>query len=72
MIDMRSKVSLSSSLSCDGRCCSIRRTAGVKEDERLCDREKWSVVIDDKDQPLDDKNSGFGGNAERIIWTVMG
>ena len=44
----------------------------MKEDERLCDREKWSVVIDDKDQPLDDKNSGFGGNAERIIWTVMG
>ena len=28
--------------------------------------------IDDKDQPLDDKNSGFGGNTEGIVWTVMG
>ena len=30
------------------------------------------MVIDDKDQPLDDENSGFGGNAEGNSKTVTG
>jgi hypothetical protein len=30
------------------------------------------VVIDDKDQPLDDENSGFGGSAEGNSRTVTG
>ena len=30
----------------------------------LCDREKCLGVIDDKDRPLDDNNSGFGGKPE--------
>lgn len=52
-----------------------KKDGGVKGDNDggyATGRKAGACVIDDKDQPLDEENSGFGGNAKGIYWRAMG